>query len=115
MIGTFDEDGPARRLGFWQIGYGYVDLGAALRLVRSATFTRDLAAKQAAADQRVRRSVGYDVPRSDLWTYDAPRVSVGGTDRRTYRCRCRARSATSRSPPPTRRSGTSAATSWSTT
>ena len=84
VVGTFEEDGPARRLGFWQIGYGYVDLGAALRLVRSSTFTRDLAAKQATADQRVRRSVGYDVPRSDLWTYDAPRVSVGGTDRRTY-------------------------------
>ena len=28
VIGTFEEDGPARRLGFWQVGYGYVDLGA---------------------------------------------------------------------------------------
>jgi hypothetical protein len=84
VVGTDGEDGPAQKLSFWEIGYGYVDLGAALRLVRSSTFGKDLAAKQAAADQRVRAALGYTLPRSDLWSYDAPRVSIGGTDSRTY-------------------------------
>jgi serine protease AprX len=84
VVGTSEEAGPAQQLGFWQVGYGYVDLGAAVKLVRSGTFASDLSAKQSAADQRVLRGLGVTVPRSDLWSYDAPRVTVGGTDSHTY-------------------------------
>jgi serine protease AprX len=84
VTGTDGEPGPAKALGFWQVGYGYVDLGAAVRLVRSGTFARDLPRLQAAADQRVLRSVGKVVVQSDLWTYDSPRVALGGSDRHTY-------------------------------
>jgi serine protease AprX len=84
VIGTAGQTGPARALGFWEVGYGYVNLGAAVKLVRSATFGSDLSTKQSAADQRVLRSVGFTVPRSDLWSYDAPRLTVGGTDSHAY-------------------------------
>jgi serine protease AprX len=84
VIGTAGETGPAKALGFWEVGYGYVNLGAAVKLVRSSTFGSDLSTKQSAADQRVLRSVGFTVPRSDLWSYDAPRLTVGGTDSHTY-------------------------------
>jgi serine protease AprX len=84
VTGTAGEAGTPKPLGFWQVGYGFVDLGAAVKLVRSATFARDLPRLQAAADQRVLRSVDHAVTRSDLWTYDAPHVAIGGSDHRTY-------------------------------
>jgi serine protease AprX len=84
VTGTDGEAGPARPLGFWQVGYGYVDLGAAVKLVQSATFARDLPRRQAAADQRVLAGLGRTVVQTDLWTYDAPRVALGGSDHRTY-------------------------------
>jgi serine protease AprX len=82
--GTEGEAGTPSELGFWQVGYGYVDLAAAVQLVRSPSFTKDLKARQATADQRVLRSTGYAVRQSDLWTYDAPRASLGGSDSHTY-------------------------------
>jgi serine protease AprX len=84
VTGTAGEAGTPKPLGFWQVGYGFVDLGAAVKLVRSATFARDLPRLQAAVDQRVLRSVDHAVTRSDLWTYDAPHVAIGGSDHRTY-------------------------------
>ncbi|MCU1487501.1 MAG: peptidase and in, kexin, sedolisin [Actinomycetia bacterium] len=84
VVGTAGEAGTPKPLGFWQVGYGYVDLGAAVKLVGSATFAKDLARLQAAADQRVLRSTGFSVSQSDLWTYDAPHVAVGGSDSHTY-------------------------------
>ena len=71
-------------LPFWQVGYGHVDLAAAVELVRSANWAKQLAKAQARADQRVLAADGFTVRRSDLWTYDAPRLAVGGSDRRTY-------------------------------
>jgi serine protease AprX len=70
-------------LPFWEIGYGYVDLQAAVALVRSKTWAKDLTRAQSRADARVLAD-GYTVNRSDFWTYDAPRGTVAGTDSKTY-------------------------------
>jgi serine protease AprX len=72
------------QLGFWQIGYGHVDLAAAVDLVRGKNFAKGITQAQNAADQRVLASLGFTVPRSDFWTWDAPRVAVAGSDSRTF-------------------------------
>jgi serine protease AprX len=76
--------GDGSALPFWQVGYGYVDLNAAVTLVRSKTWAKDLPKAQSRADARVLAADGYAVSRSDLWQYDAPRATVAGTDSRTY-------------------------------
>jgi serine protease AprX len=76
------SDGSA--LPFWQVGYGYVDLSAAVSLVRSKNWSRDLPKAQTRADARVLVADGFGVTRTDLWTYDAPRGTVAGTDSHTY-------------------------------
>ena len=76
------SDGSA--LPFWEIGYGYVDLNAAVSLVRSKSWSKDLARAVARADARVLAADGFAVSRSDLWQYDAPRATVAGTDSHTY-------------------------------
>ncbi len=70
-------------LPFWQVGYGYVSLDAAVSLVRGKNWSKNLAKAQASADARVRAD-GFTISRSDIWTYDAPRVTVAGTDSRTF-------------------------------
>jgi len=75
-------DGSA--LGFWQIGYGHVNLDAAVNLVRRSDWSKELGKQQSRADVRVLASDGYAVKRSDWWTYDAPRVALAGSDSRTY-------------------------------
>jgi serine protease AprX len=77
-----DEGKDAEALPFWQVGYGYVDLDAAVALVRGKGWRADLDAAAARADRRVKRADGLDVVRSDFWTYDAPRATVGGSDSR---------------------------------
>jgi serine protease AprX len=71
-------------LPFWQVGYGYVDLEAAVTLVTGANWSQKLSKAQAKADTRVRNADGFAVVRSDFWTYDAPRVALAGSDSRTY-------------------------------
>lgn len=73
-------DGSAA--GFWQVGYGHIDLAAAVKLVQSGT--RAIERAQAAADRRALASTGFTVPRSDLWTWDAPRAAAAGSDARTF-------------------------------
>ena len=75
-------DGSA--LPFWQVGYGYVDLNAAVNLVRGKSWAKNLAKAAALADARVLAADGFGVNRSDMWTYDAPRGTVAGTDTHTY-------------------------------
>jgi serine protease AprX len=70
-------------LPFWQVGYGYVDLPAAVTLVRAKQWAKEMPRAQARADARVLAD-GFAVTRSDFWTYDAPRLAVGGSDARTY-------------------------------
>ena len=85
---TSDGKSP-HDLPFWQVGYGYVNLDRAGRLVRSVHWRSRLAAASARADSRVRSADGYRVRRSDFWTYDAPRLTAGGSDSHTYRVRVR--------------------------
>lgn len=75
-------DGSA--LPFWQVGYGYADLNAAVTLVRSKNWAKNLPKAQSLADTRVLTADGFGVTRTDLWTYDAPRGTVAGTDSHTY-------------------------------
>jgi serine protease AprX len=77
-------DATGASLPFWEIGYGHVDLAAAVNLVRGKNYAKQIPAAQATADQRVLGSTGFTVPRSDFWTWDAPRVTVAGTDSRTF-------------------------------
>ena len=80
-----DENGKRTRLGFWQVGYGFVRLDEAVRLVTSSNWAEAIAARQRSADRRVMRSVGHTIARSDMWSYDAPPVALFGSDTRTYR------------------------------
>ena len=69
---------------FWQVGYGHVDLAAAVQLVRGATWADDIRLRQAQADSRVLNEDGFRIRRSEFWTWDAPRVALSGlTDHRT--------------------------------
>ena len=77
-------DASGTELDFWQVGYGHVDLNAAVNLVRSRDPAKAIAKAQASADQRVLASTPYTVPRSDFWTWDAPRAAVAGSDSRTF-------------------------------
>ena len=70
---------------FWRAGYGYVDLNAAVSLVRRPVVSSGIVAGQMAADQRVLSSTPFAVQRSDFWTWAPPPVAVGGvTDSRTF-------------------------------
>jgi serine protease AprX len=77
-------DANGAQLAFWQVGYGHVDLAAAVDLARRANAATKIAQAQSAADQRVLSSFGFVVPRSDFWTWDAPRAAVAGSDSRTF-------------------------------
>jgi serine protease AprX len=77
-------DAAGTQLGFSQIGYGHVDLNAAVNLVRSKDPAKQITKAQTAADQRALASTPYVVPRSDFWTWDAPRAAVAGSDSRTF-------------------------------
>ncbi|MGH8178772.1 MAG: S8 family peptidase [Steroidobacter sp.] len=71
-------------LPFWQVGYGYTDLQAAVSLVQGANWSKELTKAQSQADARVLAADGFAVKRSDFWTYDAPRVALAGSDHRTF-------------------------------
>ena len=73
-----------QQVPFWQAGYGFVDLAKAVSRVRASNWELKLAAGQAAADSRVRAEDGFAIQRSDLWTYDAPRIALQGSDRRDF-------------------------------
>ena len=78
------HDPAGSTLGFWQIGYGHINLAAAADLVRSRDAAKAIARAQTAADQRAAASTPFTVPTSDFWTWDAPRVAVAGSDSRTF-------------------------------
>jgi serine protease AprX len=81
-LATFG-DGP--RAPFWQVGYGHVDLAAAVNAVKAKNWSKALPKAQAAADARVLAEDGFKAVKSDFWTYDAPRLAVAGaTDQRSF-------------------------------
>jgi serine protease AprX len=77
-------DAAGTQLGFWQIGYGHVDLAAAVDLVRGGGYSSRISSAQSAADKRVLASTPFKVNRSDFWTWDAPRVALAGSDSRSF-------------------------------
>jgi serine protease AprX len=77
-------DAAGAELGFWQVGYGRVDLAAAVDLVRGGGYASRISSAQTAADKRALTSTPFKVYRSDFWTWDAPRATVAGTDSRTF-------------------------------
>jgi serine protease AprX len=82
--GPVTSDDDAGTLPFWQVGYGYTNLDQAVALVQSSGWAKRLARASAAADARVLADDGQRVARSDFWTYDSPRATVGGSDSHTY-------------------------------
>jgi serine protease AprX len=78
-------DANGHALPFWQVGFGYVDLAAAVALVRSGSWKTKLAAANTKANNRVLAADGFKVSRTELWTYAPPRATVAGTtDAHTY-------------------------------
>ena len=79
-----EVDGKKQALGFWQAGYGFIDLDAAVELVTGADWAQRITELQRAADRRVLRSFGRTVARTDMWTYDAPSLALEGSDTRVF-------------------------------
>src|SRR6185437_3861963 len=75
-------DGSA--LPLWEVGYGYVNLDQAVKLVTAKNWRSALGAASAKADSRVLAADGYAVSRADLWQYPAPHATVAGTDTQTF-------------------------------
>jgi serine protease AprX len=64
--------------GFWQVGYGFVDLQAAINLVRRADYATAIPNAQKAADARVLKSTPWKVNTSNVWSWAAPTATVQG-------------------------------------
>jgi len=69
---------------YFQVGFGHVNLDKAVDLVRAAGWQNKLATAWRKAGNRVLTADGFDVLRSDTWQYDAPPVTVAGSDSATY-------------------------------
>lgn len=70
---------------FWQTGYGWVDLKAAVDLATSKDFSQaKLDALQVAADQKFLAARPYQVVASDHWIFTELLGSVGGSTTNTY-------------------------------
>ena len=70
---------------FWRAGYGFVDVAAAVELVRRADFGQVLLDQlQAEADKKVLGARAYTVRASDQWAFTPLLASVAGTDTRNF-------------------------------
>ncbi|MGH2771465.1 MAG: S8 family peptidase, partial [Actinomycetota bacterium] len=64
---------------FWQSGYGFVDVAAALALVRRPDFDPTLLARlQGEADARVQAARRFAIRSTDFWSFPAATVTVEG-------------------------------------
>ena len=72
------------RAPFWQSGFGCVNLPKAVALVRRRDFARAIMLGAACGRQEGPVGFGHSVPRSDWWTFDAPRVALQGSDTREF-------------------------------
>lgn len=79
---VFDAD--KNRVAQWQVGYGHVNLDKAVALVRGEDWRTDLRVATRQAEKRMLRADGWEVSRSDVWQYDAPPATLGGSDSATY-------------------------------
>jgi serine protease AprX len=76
--------GTSATAAFWQGGYGFVDLNAAVKLVRRADYASAISAAQAAATSEVLATGSWNTTRSDIWAWAAPPVTVAGSDSQTF-------------------------------
>jgi serine protease AprX len=67
---------------FWQVGYGRINLAAAVEYVRKNSGSA-INSAQATRDGNLLAGSRFAVPRSDFWTWDPGRATAGGIDSRT--------------------------------
>ncbi len=77
-------DAKGNRVPQWQVGYGHVNLDRAVALVRGPGWYADLRQATRRAELRMLRADGWRVSRSDIWQYDAPPATLGGSDSASY-------------------------------
>ena len=84
VLAVDDAGAPTTtRAPFWQVGYGRVELTAAVDAARNPTRMAGLAAAQRVRDDNVLAATGQRARRSDFAVWDAPRATVG-TDVRSF-------------------------------
>ena len=79
---VFDE--KKRRVPHWQVGYGHVNLDRAVSLVTGRGWSADLRQANQRAERRILGADAWRVSRSDIWQYDAPPATLGGSDSASY-------------------------------
>jgi serine protease AprX len=72
-----DDEVTTSSAPFWQVGYGRVDLAAAVAVAKSPAALSRLQATQAARNSQVLRATGYQVRRGDYLRWPAAPVSAG--------------------------------------
>ena len=77
-------DAKRHRVPQWQVGYGHVNLDRAVALVRGPGWSTDLRQATRRAERRMLRADAWRVSRSDIWQYDAPPATLGGSDSASY-------------------------------
>ena len=77
-------DAKKNRVPQWQVGSGHVNLDRAVALVRGPGWATDLRRANRRAEQRMLRADGWRISRSDVWQYDAPPATLGGSDSASY-------------------------------
>jgi serine protease AprX len=78
------RDAKGDRVPQWQVGYGHVNLDKAVSLVTGPGWATDLRQANRRADQRMLHEDAWRISRSDTWQYDAPPVTLGGSDSASY-------------------------------
>ncbi len=79
------RDAKGNRVPQWQVGFGHVNLDRAVDLVRGRGWAEDLRAADRRSERRMLQADAWRVSRSDIWQYDAPPGTIGGSDSATYK------------------------------
>jgi serine protease AprX len=72
-----DEEVLTSAAPFWQVGYGRVDLAAAVAVAQSPSALKRLGSAQAARDSAILKATGYQVRRGDYLRWPAAPASAG--------------------------------------
>jgi serine protease AprX len=79
------KTGSSAPAPFWEAGYGYVNLSAAVDLVRTSDYASRLTSMRRSSEAAVIAGNPWKPTRSDFWTWDAPHVTVAGIpDTKTF-------------------------------
>ncbi len=68
----------------WQVGYGHVNLDAAVELVDAKKWKSKIKKADKKADKKMLRADDWKVSRTDMWQYAAPPATLGGSDSASY-------------------------------